>query len=192
LHLTVGSTTAQLVQVARTCTLLHAGAVFYGGTTSNGAGLLKQQLARAGFSGPFVSGDGIVSDPQYLQDAGSAAENTYATALGPDPSSFPRPFVVAYQGFYKMQADLRSAQAYDAAMIVINALQSALTTNPGSLASLRQLVLSKVVHPDQIYNGVTGIITFDSNGDNVAQKSFSVYAVENHSWVYKPDDNVPA
>jgi branched-chain amino acid transport system substrate-binding protein len=192
LHISVTDTTAQLEQVAHTCAGPGAGAVFYGGTTANGAGLLKQQLARFGFSGPFVGGDGIASDSQYVQDAGSAADNTYATSLGPDPSTFPEPFVAAYRGFYATMPDLSSAQAYDAAMILINAIQSAIKTNPGSLASLRQIVLEKVAHPDQIYNGVTGTITFDSNGDNVAQKSFSVYRVENRSWVYKPEYNVPA
>jgi branched-chain amino acid transport system substrate-binding protein len=192
LHITVGDTTAQLVGVARTCAALGAGAVFYGGTASNGAGLLKEQLALAGFHGLFVGGDGIVSHLQYLQDAGTNAENTYATALGPDPSTFSGPFVAAYRGFYKTQPDLASAQAYDAAVILINAIQSAIKANPVNLASLRQLVLNKVARPDQIYNGVTGTITFDSNGDNIAQKSFSVYAVVNHIWVYKPDYNVPA
>lgn len=192
LHITVGDSTDQLAQVARTCAHLGVGAVFYGGTASNGAGLLKQQLALAGFDGPYVGGDGIASHAQYLLDAGLAAENTYATALGPDPSTFSESFITDYRDLYKEQPNLVSAEAYDAAMILIHAIQSAIKANPVSLASLRQLVLSEVAHPDQPYNGVTGTITFDSNGDNIAQKSFSVYTVENQTWVYKPIDNVPA
>lgn len=190
-HIAAGQTLAQLAQVAQACVVLHPEAVFYGGVTSNGAGLLKRQLTLAGFTGPFVAGDGITSDPLFLQTAGADANNTYATSLGPDPSTFAHTsFAHDYQASYGTQPDHRSAGAYDAAMILITALQSALKTGPANLASLRSAVLDKVMNPDQPYHGLTGTITFDSNGDNTAKRLFTVYGIQNGRWVYLPDDTV--
>lgn len=187
-HIAAGQTPAQLAQVAQACIALHPEAVFYGGVTANGAGLLKRQFTLAGFTGPFVAGDGITSDPLFLQNADAGANNTYATSLGPDPSTFAHtPFAHAYQASYGVQPDHRSAGAYDAAMILITALQSALKTGSANLASLRSAVLDNVMHPDQPYHGLTGTITFDSNGDNTAKRLFTVYSIQNGRWVYQPN-----
>lgn len=190
-HIAADQTQAQLAHVAQACVALHPEAVFYGGVTSNGAGLLKRQLTLAGFTGPFVGGDGIVSDSLFLLNAGAAANNTYATSLGPDPSSFAHTtFTHDYQVSYGAQPDRRSAGAYDAAMILITAIQSAIKTGPVNGASLRRAVLDHVMHPDQPYHGLTGTITFDSNGDNTAKRLLTVYAIQNGKWVYQPDDTV--
>jgi branched-chain amino acid transport system substrate-binding protein len=185
MHTSADDTSVQIARLAAQIIALQPNAVFYGGVTANGAGLLQEQLFQAGFTGLFVGGDGIGLDQPFLQSANSGG--TYATVSGPDSSTFPKLFRDAYQQRYGTQPTQLSAKGYDAAMILIIAIQSALETNP---QSLRSAVLQKVQYPNQPYQGITGTITFDSNGDNAGTKVFSVYAVENKTWTYKPEDTI--
>lgn len=185
MHTSADDTSVQIATLAAQIIALRPNAVFYGGVTANGGSLLQEQLFQAGFTGLFVGGNGIGLDPQFLQSADS--RGTYATVYGPDSSTFPKPFRDAYQQRYGTQPTQISANGYDAAMILITAIQSALETNP---RNLRSAVLQKVQYPNQPYHGITGTITFDSDGDNAGAKVFSVYAVENKSWIYKPKDTI--
>jgi branched-chain amino acid transport system substrate-binding protein len=185
MHTSADDTSIQIATLAAQIIALQPNAVFYGGVTANGAGLLQEQLFQAGFTGLFVGGDGIGLDQQFLQSANSGG--TYATVSGPDSSAFPKSFRDAYQLRYGTLPTQLSANGYDAAMILIIAIQSALETDP---QNLRSAVLQKVQYPNQPYHGITGTITFDSNGDNAGTSVFSVYAVENKSWIYKPKDTI--
>jgi branched-chain amino acid transport system substrate-binding protein len=178
----------QLADLAARIVALHPQAVFLGGSASNGPGFFKHQLALKGFNGPFVGGDGIGSDDQFIKDAGVDASNTYATSLGPDPSTLSPSFVKAYQKAYGEAPTSRSALGYDAAMILINAIQDALKTHA---QNRRSTVLDNVQHPSQPYQGLTGTINFNSYGDNAGRKIFSVYVVEQGHWIYQPKYTVP-
>lgn len=190
-HISNGNIPAQLVQ---TIVSSKPDAVFYGGGAANGAGRLKAELVQTGFAGPLIGGDGIAISDLFLNDAGSSANNTYATALGPDASTFPQWYTQAYQNYYGKQPSSDSAGSYDAAMVLITAIKSIIKTNPEvmhkDVGTIRRAVLEKVQHPEQPYHGLTGTITFDSNGDNAALTVFTVYAVENGQWVYKPENTV--
>ena len=156
---------------------------------------MKALLAKFGFTGIFISGNGIALDQQFLQVVGEDADNTYATFIGPDdPSQWPPEFIKGYQDSYQAQPIPSSASGYDAAMILITAIKSLIKTNPqalrGDVKTARKAVLDKIQHPDQPFKGLTGAITFDCNGDNTATKTFSVYAVEHGQWISKPEYNV--
>jgi ABC-type branched-subunit amino acid transport system substrate-binding protein len=114
------------VQIATT----NPDAVFYGGITESGAGLLKAQLVKSGYTGPFVSGEGIEGDPDFLTQAGdNAASNSFASVPALDlafsssdaASRFIQDYSVRYPG--EEDLDSHTAEAYDAAMVLITAIK---------------------------------------------------------------------
>jgi branched-chain amino acid transport system substrate-binding protein len=71
-----------------------------------------------------------------------------------------------------------SVLAYDATNTLIAALGQAIRQGAGrSLSDLRTQTGAVLASPRFQYSGITGKITFDSNGDNVGQRIFSVYTV---------------
>lgn len=151
--------------------------VFYGGTTSPDVIALKVALGQAGFQHPLVGGSGIADDPGFSQSGGTAAGNTYGTAVALDVSALTsapgQDFLNDFETVYPAEPLLPySAMAYDAAMVEINAIKSVLASGmPVTRAAVRTAVAA--TH----YDGATGQISFDANGDN-AHPVFSVYATD--------------
>jgi branched-chain amino acid transport system substrate-binding protein len=179
--------------IARVAAQIVAGrpdVVFYGGLTYNGGGLLKAQLVRVGYTGPLVGGDGIAGDPGFVEQAGGAAANgTFATVAAPDPSTFTTGaaarFARDYHTHFPGQELLPySANAYDAAMLVITAIRRLIRTGQ---QVTRAAVIEQVQHIH--FEGVTGSISFDSNGD-ITHGVFSIYTVQGGRWVYTQQASV--
>jgi branched-chain amino acid transport system substrate-binding protein len=179
----VGSTSitpdqvSNLPQLATTIVGKNPGVVFYGGVTSGGGGALKKDLVEKGGNMPMVGGDGIADDPAWLTTAGAAAVNTYGTVAAPDisglTSATAQSFITAYKAAFPGKDLLPySAAAYDAAMIEITAIKNLIKAGKDvTRANVRDEVAGIS------YDGVTGHISFDANGDNSGQKVFSVYGV---------------
>lgn len=179
----VGSTSitpnqvSNLPQLATTIISKNPNVVFYGGVTSGGGGALKKDLVEKNGNMPMVGGDGIADDPAWLTTAGAAAANTYGTVAAPDISGLQSGVASKFISDYKAAfpgKDLLpySAMAYDAAMIQINAIKSLIKDGKDvTRANVRDAIAGIS------YDGVTGHISFDANGDNSGQKVFSVYGV---------------
>jgi branched-chain amino acid transport system substrate-binding protein len=179
----VGSTSitpdqvSNLPQLATTIVSKNPGVVFYGGVTSGGGGALKKDLVEKGGNMPMVGGDGIADDPAWITTAGSAAVNTYGTVAAPDitglTSASAQTFITAYKAAFPGKDLLPySASAYDAAMIEITAIKNLIKAGK---SVTRSAIRDEVAGIS--YDGVTGHISFDANGDNSGQKVFSVYGV---------------
>jgi branched-chain amino acid transport system substrate-binding protein len=185
----VGSTSitpdqvSNLPQLATTIVSKNPTVVFYGGVTSGGGGALKKDLVEKGGNMPMVGGDGIADDPAWITTAGSAAVNTYGTVAAPDisglTSATAQSFITAYKAAFPGKDLLPySASAYDAAMIEITAIKNLIKAGK---TVTRAAVRDEVAGIS--YDGVTGHISFDANGDNSGQKVFSVYGVgANGQW----------
>lgn len=177
--------TAGLIpKLAQKIAATHPDAVFYGGVTPTGGGVLKAQLVAQGFNGPMVGGDGIAEDPSFVKQAGSAANGTYGTRASLDPSVFTSgaraQFVSNYRAAFSGQhPGSYSSNAYDAAMVIIQAIKSL------SVAG-RQVTRDALIDAVQgmHYDGLLGHISFDSNGDNSGDNVFSVYEIQSGRWVY--------
>ena len=179
----VGSTSitpdqvSNLPQLATTIAGLNPGVVYYGGVTSGGGGALKKALVEKGANMAMVGGDGIADDPAWLTTAGAAAVNTYGTVAAPDisglTSTVAQKFISDYKAAFPGKDLLPySASAYDAAMIEITAIKGLIKDGKDvTRAAVRDAVAATS------YDGVTGHITFDANGDNSGAKVFSVYGV---------------
>jgi branched-chain amino acid transport system substrate-binding protein len=182
----VGSTSitpdqvSNLPQLATTIVGKSPTVVFYGGVTSGGGGALKKDLVEKGGNMAMVGGDGIADDPAWLTTAGAAAVNTYGTVAAPDitglTSATAQSFITAYKAAFPGKDLLPySASSYDAAMIEITAMKNLIKAGK---------TVTRAAVRDEIagisYDGVTGHISFDANGDNSGQKVFSVYGVGNN------------
>jgi len=132
--------------------------VFFGGRSWEGATLLLR-LRGAGIEAPLMGGEGL-NRPHLARWAGEAAEGTlYVTSaiLVDDPR-----FLADYRELTGADPGPRAALAYDAASLVLAALEKAIEndgrpTREGVLAALR----------DQDYQGLTGSIVFNEKGEQI-------------------------
>jgi branched-chain amino acid transport system substrate-binding protein len=176
---------AQIPGLAAKIAAAHPDAVFYGGVTSGGGGTLKAQLVAAGYTGPLVGGDGIANDDGFLQQAGAdAANNTYGTVGAPDQTTFTSgaaaQFVKDYQAAFPGEnLGAYSANSYDAANILITAIKNVVTSG-------KELTRDAVIDAVQNiqYDGVTGHISFDANGDNQNGGIWAIYVVKDGKWQF--------
>ena len=144
--------------------------VFYGGYYPE-AGRLVKQLRDAGVAAKFVAGDAS-KDPGIAQGGGKAAEGALVTCACADPGLQQNPtaqsFVTAYQERFGRPPQLYSAEAYDGAALLVDAIRRGART--------RQTVLENV-KSGQVA-GVTKTFAFRPDGE-VGEGSVYVYEFRN-------------
>ena len=135
----------------------------------------------------FLANDGIALDPQCVKDVGAdAAEGIVATYPDVDPTISTDPAVKTqvqdYLKAYPNASDvyMYTFAAYDATMLLIDAIRRAVTENNGERPSRQQVV--DAVAATQNFVGVTGTYSFDANGD-AKSLLMSIYQVEGGQWV---------
>jgi branched-chain amino acid transport system substrate-binding protein len=175
--------------------------IFFGGLTSTGAGLARRDMVSAGIGNvQLLGGDGL-QDTKFITDANSgsnttAADNVEATSA-PDvtkltsAAKFYSDYAAAYASLSAPYNDGKkepyTAYGYDAMQILIAAIKSAVTANGGQLPSDTQAFRDAVVAQLHTvsYDGATGHIAFDMNGDLPPPSSFTLYKVSGGSWTTK-------
>ncbi|HTG82281.1 MAG TPA: branched-chain amino acid ABC transporter substrate-binding protein [Geobacteraceae bacterium] len=140
--------------------------IFFGGIYTEG-GLLVKQYKAVGGTAPFIGGDGIMSE-EFIKIGGPATDGTYAT-FGPDTKEIPsaKGFNESYRKKYG-EPGVYSIYAYDAANILLTAIQKAGTTDGAK-------VVDAIRGID--YNGALGHIRFNEKGD-VKESPYVVWKVE--------------
>src|SRR5574341_518074 len=129
-------------------------AVLYGGMDATGGPLLKQGR-ELGIKAVFSFGDGACTD-KMKELAGAAAEGMLCSQAGIPVEAADKRFLDAYKKKFNADPILYSPFTYDAANILIAAMQKANSTDPKKyLPELAKLE----------YSGATGRIAFDSKGD---------------------------
>jgi branched-chain amino acid transport system substrate-binding protein len=129
-------------------------AVFYGGMDATAAPLLKQ-ARELGLAAPFAFGDGGCTG-KMIELAGAAAEGMFCSQAGIPVEAASKRFLDAYTARFKMAPILYGPFTYDAAWLLIAAMQQANSSDPVKyLPVLKQLK----------HNGATGHIGFDAKGD---------------------------
>jgi branched-chain amino acid transport system substrate-binding protein len=148
-----------------------ADGIFYGGTTSNGLGLARKQMADAGLTIPFMGGDGIQED-QFITDAGEESVGSYSTVAAVNSETLPaaQQFITDYTARYsKEDLGAYSAPMFDAANIMIAAMERG---GKPDRESVRLALLDGTK-----YSGTIGETSFDENGDTT-NKWISIYEVK--------------
>ncbi len=158
--------------------------IYYGGVTTTGGGLLRKQMKDVGMDTiTFFGGDGI-QEAEFLKEAGDLATGSYATVAAPIADKLPEAadFIKAYKAKYTAPADAigaYSASGYDAANIIISAVESSGPDRAKVRASIAGL---------QNFKGALGTYGFDQFGDTTA-RIISIWGVDAGAWVAKDQLN---
>jgi branched-chain amino acid transport system substrate-binding protein len=129
-------------------------AVFYGGMDATGGPLMKQGR-ELGIKAVFAFGDGACTD-EMAKLAGASAEGLLCSQAGLPVEAADKKFLDAYKKRFNADPILYSPFTYDAANLLIAAMQKANSSDPKKYLP----ELAKIEH-----NGVTGKIAFDGKGD---------------------------
>jgi branched-chain amino acid transport system substrate-binding protein len=144
-----------------------AQAIFYGGVDSQ-AGPLRKQMTSLAMKMPLVGSS--ISTDKFIELAGSAAaEGTVSAESGQPIATMPKGR--SFEERFKKYGDvvLYAPYAYDATWALVNAMKAADSTNPKEYLP----ALDKIA-----FDGVTGKISFDENGD-LRAANVTLYQVTN-------------
>jgi len=137
------------------------------------SGLILKQAREIGVQATFVGGDGSYS-PELVSIAGTAAEGSYYTlpamGYGVADDKIER-FSRAYRERYHADPDVYSAYAYDAMLIIAEAIEKGGYTADG---------IKNALHAIR-FDGVTGLTQFDQNGQ--VDKPFGVDQLKDGKFV---------
>jgi branched-chain amino acid transport system substrate-binding protein len=190
-----GSTTTFATQISN-AQADGAQAIFFGGTTGNGCGLVRRDMGKAGLKIPLLGGDGC-QDTKFITDANSGSNPTesvgsFATSA-PDVTklSSSATFFSQYAAAYASQPapyndgtkEPYTAYGYDAMNILLQAIHAVLVANGGQPLSTSQAFRDAVVAQlhNTSYDGALGHTTFDANGDTT-NTGFTLYKVSSGLW----------
>jgi branched-chain amino acid transport system substrate-binding protein len=157
---------------------LNPDALYYGGVQQAGEKLAIQAY-QVMPNLPKMGGDGMYS-VSFIQDAGPAAENWYATIAAPDTIDQPEAadWVAKYQAKYGKAPQDYALTAYDA-VLVINDTVSRLIKDgmPITRDNVRDYAQQTNLPTLQ------GVISFDENGD-LKDKIVSVFQVKDNQYQF--------
>ncbi len=130
-------------------------AVFYGGMDATGGPMLKQ-ARELGIKAVFAFGDGACTDKMKELAGDKNAEGFICSQAGLPVVAASKGFLDAYKAKYNVDPIIYAPFTYDAANLLITAMQKADSTDPAKyLPSLQKIS----------YDGATGHIEFDDKGD---------------------------
>jgi len=136
--------------------------IYFGGIYNQTAAFISQARA-AGYEGYFMGPDGFDSS-EFAAIAGDAGVGTYYTSVAGPASIYPNAaqFIEDYNEAYGEDPQPFAAQAYDATAIVLEAVARAIEAEGGVPS---RAAVAEEVRATEGYEGLTGTITFDDNGD---------------------------
>jgi branched-chain amino acid transport system substrate-binding protein len=146
--------------------------IFFGGMDPQGSPMVKQ-LRGLGMKTQFMMGDGGYT-PKFIDNAGAAAEGTYASLPGVplDKMQGGLDFAGRYEARFKQPIQLYAPYCYDAVNVMIAAMQKAGSAEPAKYLP----EIGKTVH-----EGVTAKIAFDEKGD-LKGGAVTLYQVRQGKW----------
>jgi len=154
-------------------------AVFYGGVTATGGGLVRKQMPQAGLGElVYLGGDGIQdgrgdTDGSFINIAGEAAANSFSSVAAIAEYPGKEDFAKRYEAEYKVAPGAYSASGYACAQVVIAAIEAAAAKGDVT----RENVRAAGTDPSTTFETVLGAITFDAVGDT-NQRIISLYKAD--------------
>ncbi|HAO98916.1 MAG TPA: ethanolamine utilization protein EutJ, partial [Fibrobacteres bacterium] len=139
-------------------------------------GLIARQARKLGITVPLLGGDGWDSEKLW-EIGGEALNGCYYSnhSSTDDPNPILQKFVVDYKARYGGQPDAMAALAYDAALVLIDAIKRAGSASPDSI----RMALAATKN----FPGATGSITIDEHRNAV--KNAVVVEVRNGKYLFK-------
>ncbi|HEX5827001.1 MAG TPA: branched-chain amino acid ABC transporter substrate-binding protein [Candidatus Limnocylindrales bacterium] len=154
-------------------------AVFYGGVTATGGGLVRKQMPQVGLGEiPYLGGDGIQdglgsTDGSFINIAAEAAANSFSSVAAISDYPGKADFAAKYKAEYNEDPGAYSASGYACAQIVLEAIKTA--ASKGDVT--REAVRAAGTDTATTFETVLGPVTFDAVGDT-SQKIISLYKVD--------------
>lgn len=144
-----------------------AEAFVWGGMYSQG-GPLCVQLRQAGLTIPFVSDDGCF-DQAFIDTVGGTTPDVYLS-FGKDFKGMPaaQAFMQKYKEKFNEEVGSYSTYGYDAANILLTAIEKAGTTDADKVAAVMK---------GQSFDTILGPIEFDSKGD-LKQAGYVIWTIK--------------
>ncbi|MBN2126471.1 MAG: branched-chain amino acid ABC transporter substrate-binding protein [Deltaproteobacteria bacterium] len=153
--------------------------IYYPIFIAEGGHITRQAKEVAGLEKVYLMGaDGIFS-PDFLKAAGEAAVGMFHSS--PDFSAFPE----AYQTFLKTHQEKYGikpeapfhAHAYDATMMILNAIEKVGVEGPDGSLSIDRMKLRDALYATKNFQGMTGTLSCDVYGD-CADPRIAVYQTQ--------------
>lgn len=140
--------------------------IYFGGFVAEGAYLASQRVDVGMEDVLFMGADGILAN-DFISAAGEAAEGVYASAANPaEAGPGMEGFLQAYESKYGEEPPAPfHAHAYDAAMVILNAIEKVAQTDAEGNLQIGRKALNEAIRGTEGYQGLSGIITCDANGD---------------------------
>lgn len=163
--------TAQLTTVKN----LNPDVVFAPSSYGDSA-LMIRQARELGIQQPFLGGD-TWEAPEFIEVGGEAVEGAVlSTHYSPEatPTAISEEFVQVYKEKFGKEANAFAALGFDAYMVILDAIERAGSAEPQAIRD--------ALAATENFQGVTGIITLDENGD--ATKSAVILKVDNGEFRY--------
>ncbi len=154
-------------------------AVFYGGVTATGGGLVRKQMPQAGLGDlAYMGGDGIQDGRgdtagSFINIAGDAAPNSFSSVAAIAEYPGQADFAKKYEAEWGKAPGAYSASGYACAQVVLKAIETAAAKGDVTRENTR----AAGVDPATTFETVLGPITFDAVGDT-SQKIISLYKVD--------------
>ena len=138
--------------------------------------LIVKQARQLGITVPIIGGD-TYETPEFIEIGGDAVEgcvfSTFFTSETPITEESEK-FLDAYRAEYGKEPAAVTALAYDAYILILDAIERAGSTDP--------VALRDAIAATEGFEGAAGIITLDENGDAV--KNAVIKQVKNGEFVY--------
>ncbi|HYN48318.1 MAG TPA: branched-chain amino acid ABC transporter substrate-binding protein [Candidatus Nanopelagicales bacterium] len=154
-------------------------AVFYGGVTATGGGLVRKQMPQAGLGDlVYLGGDGIQDGRgdtagSYINIAGAAAPNSFSSVAAIADFPGKADFAKKYEAEFKVAPGAYAASGYACAQIVLKAIETA--AKKGDVT--RENVRAAGTDTSTTFATVLGDLQFDAVGDT-SQKVISLFKVD--------------
>jgi branched-chain amino acid transport system substrate-binding protein len=143
--------------------------IFFVGEYGDAARFVKE-LRALGITSIFLGSEGVF-DQEFIEIAKTSSEGAYIVSL---PQVRNEEFVKSYKDKFKKELGSYSANSFDAASILISAIEKVKENKSENIA--------KLVRETKDFPGLTGKISFDEKGDLI-KPAFEIYEVKNGMFV---------
>ncbi len=152
--------------------------VYFGGDLSSGITYIIPQARKAGYKGNFMGPDALLGQDLITRSGKEYAEGVYVTSVGIPAKNIDseraEKFRANYIATYGTEPEVFGSTAYEAAHIIIKAIERGGNDRQKVLESVRSL---------ENYISMFGPISFDIRGD-VIQKHISASVVKNGEFLF--------
>ncbi|MFH0907451.1 MAG: branched-chain amino acid ABC transporter substrate-binding protein [bacterium] len=135
----------------------------YAGCIYDQAGVILKQMREKGITAKFIGPDGLDSS-EFVKIAQNASVGAYYTSCAGPVDQYPAAagFAKEFEARFKKKPESYALYAYDAAKVILIALEHASSAANGAVPT-REQVCQEIRNVE--INGITGAIAFDAKGD---------------------------